>query len=139
MIDSWDVELVGFAKKQRGRDFRWGSTDCATLTRRSLKLIHGSDKWAGAVPSYKTKRAALAAASSIGTERALVSSGGYEVGRKLATAGDVAVGPEVDGHGLPSVSILLPSLKVLYSTKEDGVLIVSKTRLPEGTRFFRYG
>lgn len=139
MTRNWDVALTRFANYQRGRAFVWGSTDCATLTRQALKVIHNEDKWDGFVKRYDTKKGALLFVRNADPENVLVASGGCQVGRSFATAGDVALAPEMDDHGLPAVSILLCGCKVLYSTVEDGVIIVSKHALPAGTRFYRYG
>lgn len=139
MTPNWDVALTKFANYQRGRAFVWGSTDCATLTRQALKVIHDEDKWDGFVKRYYTKKGALLFARNADPENVLIASGGRQVGRGFATAGDVALAHETDDHGLPAVSILLCGCKVLYSTVEDGVTIVSQYALSAGTRFYRYG
>ena len=139
VIHNWDCAVIEVAVANRGRPFKWGSTDCVTLTRRCLKTMLGVDPWAEVLPRYRTKKVALKAALDIDAVTAIESSGGLEVARAFATAGDVGIGPELDDHGLPAVAFLLPSRKALFSTAADGVLIVDHLTLPVGTRFFRYG
>ena len=133
-----DILLAEFAMASRGRAFRWGSTDCVSLTRKALGVLHESDPWGDHIPSFKTKKSALAAAKSVDLITALETAGAVEVGLGYATTGDVAVGPFTDAHGLPATSIMVPGRRVLMSTVEAGVCIVPKTALPTGTRFFRH-
>jgi hypothetical protein len=138
-IANWDRWLVEFARAEDRLPFEWGSTDCVSLVRRGLQTVFDVDVWDGHVGKYKTKRGAVTVAGKTDYEAALLASGAVEVGYHFGTAGDVALSPKEDEHGMLSMAMLVPSRKALTSTPTEGVVIVDKLRLEEGTRFFRYG
>ncbi len=138
-IANWDRWLVEFANAANGQPFEWGRTDCASLVRRGLQTVFGVDVWKGHVGIYKTKRGAVTVAGKVDYEDALLASGAVEVGYHFGTSGDVALSPKEDEHGMFSVALLVPARKALTSAPREGVVIVDKLRLEEGTRFYRYG
>ncbi len=138
-IANWDRRLVEFARAADGKPFQWGHTDCVSLVRRGLQTVFGVDVWKGHVGKYKTKRGAVTVAGKTDYEDALRASGAVEVGYHFGTSGDVALSPKEDEHGMFSVALLVPSRKALTSIPSEGVVIVDKLGLEEGTRFFRYG
>ena len=138
-VANWDRRLVEFAREVIGQEFEWGLTDCVALVRRGLQVEFGVDVWEGHVGKYKTKRGAVTVAGKTDYEDALLTSGAVEVGFHYGTSGDVALSPREDEHGMLSMALIVPSRKALTSTPSEGVVIVDKLRLEEGTRFFRYG
>ena len=138
-IENWDSRLVEYAKKVVGQEFKWGSTDCASLVRRGLTAIMGEDVWKRAVGTWKTRRGAVSVSDRTDYEEALKASGAVEVGLHYAWSGDVALGPSEDEHGMIQVGLLLPTRKVMTSMPETGVVIVDTLALEKGTRFYRYG
>ncbi len=137
-VANWDTRLVQFARTHLGRDFRWGATDCVTLTRRAVGVILGFDPFGDDLPKIRSKKTALKL-KGLDAVECVLSSGAVEQGWHFGWSGDVAVGPGVDAHGLPAVSVLLPQRRALVSTAEKGVIVVDKLDLPKGTRFFRHG
>lgn len=138
-VENWDSELVRYAEAHRGESFRWGETDCVTLTREALMIMLGEDPWRHLVPRFKTLRKAARLAGELEPEITLRDTGAVEVGYHFGWAGDVALAPGQDDDGLPGISLLLPNRKALVATVADGVVVTDKLALPEGTRFFRYG
>lgn len=138
-LANWDVNLVDFARDVVGQEFEWGTTDCASLVRRGLIAMMGKDLLKKHVGIWKTRRGALIASRHTKPEHALKASGAVKVGALYAWSGDVAVGANVDDHGMVQVALLLPTRKALTSGQEKGVIIVDKLSLTEGTRFWRYG
>ena len=139
MIENWDSRLVELAREMTGRPFKWGTTDCASLVRRGLTVILGTDPWQGHVGTWKTRRGALGVSRRLDHEDVLRASGAVQVGIHYAWTGDVALGANMDEHGMLQVALLLPTRKAMTSMPETGVVIVDKLSLAEGTRFYRYG
>lgn len=137
-VDNWDRRLVEFAATVVGRPFKWGQTDCASIVRRGLTQVFSQDVWKGHVGEWKTKRGALGVSGRTEPQEALRASGAVEVGKHYAWSGDVALGDSVDDHGMLQVALLLPTRKAMTSTPENGVVIVDKLKLAEGTTFWRY-
>jgi len=137
-LANWDVHLVGFANEVVGQGHEWGTTDCASLVRRGLITMMGKDVLKKHVGIWKTRRGALVASKKIDPADVLEASGAVEVGIRFAWAGDVAVGGNVDDHGMVQLALLLPSRKALTSTPDEGVFVFDRLGLSEGTRFWRY-
>lgn len=138
-LPNCDTRLVDFAGDVVGEDFKWGTTDCASLVRRGLTAMMGKDVWKKHVRIWKTRRGALTASKNMEPKHVLEASGAVEVGAKFAWSGDVAIGKNSDDHDMVQVALLLPARKALTSTPDRGVIIVDKLSLTEGTRFWRYG
>lgn len=136
---NWDVRLVEFAREVRGQPYVWGETDCATLVRRALTVMHGEDPLPDDVGAWTTRIGALRVAGRTDVEDALYRAGGWEVRPPYATAGDVALAqPHGQGDPLPTLSVLLPRGKVLTSTPQLGVAVLARDSLDPGTRYFRH-
>jgi len=95
--------------------------------------------WKRHVGIWRTRRGALRVSGRTDRQDALRASGADEVGKHHAWSGDVALGANVDDHGMVQVALLLPTRKVMTSTSERGVFVVDKLDLSEDTRFWRYG
>ncbi len=137
-IENWDVALVAFAEYVRGRPFIWGETDCATLVRRGLGIMLDGDPWRGHLGTWKTKIGAFRISSKTDARRILRGSGAVRVVPGYETAGDLALGPGRDAHGLLRVSLLIPSRKALVAFPDQGVRLVDTLSLIPGTSFWRY-
>ncbi len=137
-VENWDSRLVELAREVVGEPFEWGVTDCASLVRRALKVMYGRDVWKGHVGEWKTLRGAVGVNGRTDRQEALRSSGAVEVAKSYAWSGDVALGASEDDHGMLQVAVLLPTRKAMTSTPRDGVVIVDKLSLAEGTTFWRY-
>lgn len=138
-IENWDSFLVEYANNMVGKEFVWGKTDCATLARRGLMVILGRNPWRGHIKVWRSKAAALRASKTVDPIAIFNDSGAREIDRGFISAGDIAIGPEIDSHGMFRFSLLVPTRKALSSWTEQGVILIDHLHLPIGTRFWRYG
>ena len=137
-VENWDVHLVEFAESVRGAPFVWGETDCVTLARAGLRVILDRDPWHGLLGRWTTKRGAFRVSVRADTGAILKASQAAEVPPRMATAGDLAVGPGLGEEGLHRLSILVPARKALVAFPEGGVELVDQLSLIPGTTFWRY-
>lgn len=135
-IRNWDVQLVLWAREQIGKPFEWGRTDCASLTRGALAVMYGTDPLTAVF--WSDLRSALSAIEGLGgAAAALQRLGAQPCPLKFAQAGDIAVGPERDAHGLVQLSVVLGRGQVLVTTPEHGVAVASIAALTHGTECWR--
>ncbi len=130
---------MNFAQLAEGQAFEWGRTDCASLVRRALTQMLGVDPWKKHLGVWTTRTGALRVLKRTKPHKVLKSTGAVQVGTLFATAGDVALGRHLDARGLLGLAMVLPSNKVLTSTPESGVYIVTGREFGGDVRFFRYG
>lgn len=140
MVDQWNRKLAEFARRVRGTPYVWGDTDCVSIVRRGLEIIHGHDVLAPEIPRvWTTRREAMRAYLVVPSyEESLRRTGAREVVSHMATAGDVALGGVSSEHGLRNIMLLVPGEQVLVSDL-GGVELVRQNTLAPSVRFFRHG
>lgn len=136
----WDARLERWARKQLGRPFVWGSTDCASLVRGVIAALYeGGKKKMSAQPGWTTEQGAIRALKRTGGVDAVLRRLGAEVvPPAFAQRADVVV---VDRDPLPATGVVVAA-GVLVSTPERGVFMlprppkddtgVTVLRLPHG-------
>lgn len=131
-LRNWDVELAQLARAVTGETFEWGTTDCASLVLRGVEVMYGeqiivSGKWT-------TRTGALRAWKKIeSADRVLEAAGATRVKRAFWQSGDVLLTPGPDEHGLPRLALAIPAQSVLVADLNDGVRIVKRVDMEDGT------
>lgn len=124
-VPDWRTRLTRWARKQDGRPFIWGATDCASLARQALEQMFGRDV-IPEVPRYSSWEEAVRVAAALhsrgGMESVLRRLGGENVPREFLRGGDFIVRPEAEEDaGGQSILVCIDSPLCLVSTREYGV------------------
>lgn len=135
----WEFLLVEFAQAQLGRPFRWGETDCFSLAREALGVVHDPNPLED-VPHYFDRESAASVLHEAGHPAdALRARGATLVPLGMAQQGDLLV-PHGDGHdGLARFAVVVDGRgHVLTSSAGAGVELVAVASLPEGSLAWRW-
>lgn len=127
--------LVTWADAQRGKPFKWGDTDCATMVRKACRVMHGVDPFV--LPAWKSKAKALRVFAECGGIAKALAEIAQPVGRGFAWTGDIALLEDETALG-NSLMVVIDS-RVLVSQPETGVTLEDRSILPASTSFWRIG
>lgn len=117
--------LVAWAKRQLGRPFRWGETDCAALLRRGLEIYWGQDRLAG-LPTWSSARGALEVLRAHGPAARLLEAAGYRLRAGRPRTADVCTGPGGRNFGIVVVG------RVLTAAAGRTTVLIPASRLSGG-------
>lgn len=119
---NWDHKLVRFAERERGRDYIWGETDCASLVQRALQVIYDEDKFPDA-PGWTTEIGAKRAIRKVENVRDYVlNHGGVKADDNFKSSGDIVYGLS-NQNGMPGLGIVVDVNKILTSAPNRGVYL----------------
>lgn len=127
--------LVAWADTQRGRPFKWGETDCATMARKACRTMHGVDPFG--LPVWKSKAKALRIFAECGGIAKVLAETAKPVGRGFARTGDIAL--IEDETPLGNSLMVVIDQRVLVSQPETGVTLEDRNILPTSTSYWRVG
>ena len=137
-MPDWHFRLVAYAQANRGRPFRWGTTDCYSIVRGALDVVYDADVLPAAI--YSRQAAALRVAQSFkDIPGALEELGAQPVAMPFAQAGDLLLIPGKDELGLPRFGVIADGRgHVLTSDVADGVVVVDATEIPAESVAWRW-
>ena len=118
---NWSNHLIRFASSVRGKAFKWGKTDCLSVSLAAVNSMYPSPKVE--LPLYESLGSAREFYEGGGQGAVLEALQAAPVAFKEATCGDLVVGVN-DDEGLPSVGILLRGV-LLSSNRRKGVTLRS--------------
>lgn len=118
---NWANDLIRFASSVRGNSFKWGETDCLSVTLAAVNTMY-QEPLVETTP-YNDLRGAKDFYASDGKENTLIALEAAPVAFKQATCGDIVLGMN-DEEGLPSVGVLLRGV-ILSSNRRKGVTLRS--------------
>jgi hypothetical protein len=125
--------LIAWADAQRGKPFKWGETDCATIARWACQRMHGTDPFS--LPTWRSKAKALRVFRECGGIAKVLGQVASPVGRGFARTGDIAL--LKDKAVLGNSLMVVIDTKVLVSRPETGVTLEDRSILPISTSFWR--
>ena len=95
-LPDWDIKLAEFLKKNRERDFEWGTWDCCIFANACLKEISGQDvipkslKWKDEKTAYKAIKD-YGETLDKALEKAALAAGMEPIEVQYVTTGDLVV------------------------------------------------
>lgn len=127
--------LIAWADTQRGKPFKWGHTDCATMARKACLVMHGVDPFP--LPAWKSRAKAVRVLAECGGIAKVLAETAQPVGRGFARTGDIALLEDKAALG-NSLMVVIDS-RVLVSQPETGVTLEDRSILPASASFWRVG
>jgi len=135
-VENWDTKLFGWGESVKGRKFRWGSTDCASLVIASMEVMYGVDVFPD-VDRWRSIRKAVRVLHDVGSiAKLFAASGATQVGARFVQSGDILCAPGLDDDGFPRLGVMVNGW-VVYSKKEEGVVFARPGDVEDGTEFWR--
>lgn len=135
-IPNWDIALFRWAESVKGSEFKWGTTDCASLVRQAFTVMYGKDLFPH-VSRWKSLRKAVRVLEEVeGIATLLRASGAVLVPLKFAQSGDVVCAPGLDDDNLPRLGMMVNG-RVVMGRKADGVVVCPLSEFEEGTELWR--
>ena len=119
---TWEIDLVDWANRMRGKPFVWGETDCASLGRQMVLLLTETDP--APEVTYHDLRSAQTYLKAHSLAMWLDRAGAVVVpeGYAFAQSGDILVGKDRDHPGMPGCAFAAGGKWVVVSV-EQGVQI----------------
>ena len=116
-----DVLLIQFAKSVKGAEFKWGETDCASLVRKSLRIIYGHDVW-GIIGHWSTEIGAARIVNKVGmdVDVGMRNTGAHIVERPYVKWGHVAT------DTIHQFGMVLPAGAFLGSDEQSNTVMITK-------------
>lgn len=121
MIAQPEILLQQFVRREVGRPFVWGETNCVALALRAVDAMHGTALHAAHRKHMTTPvraRAWTRKNGARGVIEQLVADGLEELAPAFAQVGDILVGETADGQIAAHICL---GTRVLSSTEADGV------------------
>ncbi len=137
-LPDWNARLVTYANSVNGTAFKWGTTDCCQLARRSMRAMYGKDLLPG-WGTYRTSASALKVGRQVGPVGAYLREKGFQaIGVAFAQSGDVVVFRGKCSGGHPQVGVVV-SGRLMVSDPDTAVQLypVPWGDWPKGTRLWR--
>ena len=133
-VRTWDVDLLEWAETVIGKRFRWGTTDCGSLVKKSQRIIYGADVFH--LTAWTSKAKATETLAKI-TMRSILQEHAQPVGRRFLQMGDIVL--VKDGCDALHTDGLMVVVRdyAISSSPGSGVIRIPLEAIPEKATCWR--
>ncbi len=135
-VRNWDIKIVVEIGPLVGSEFVWGKTDCATILRKTMKVMYGEEVFKDVERlRYRSLSGALKTFKRLGSIGDIIeNTGGVVIQPQVVTDGDIAV--DDDYKGVQNVAIRIGS-RWIVSNPELGIVESRRTFAVDKVTMYR--